>query len=229
MDSFDDKLKHLEQMSQEGMDEFLQSDDSSDVSYELDERIDRRIAHLQPTRKRHLSLLMRVAAGLLLLAAAYILFFRSFSQSASDQLFAEHFVPFEDVITTHVERGAKAEAPDVSDVMKQYNQGQYTQFLDAKIFDDLAVPAQPLLAIYQANALMKLNRSDEAVSILSQLINSTGENPYQDITQWYLALAYVHQGQDLLAQQLLTSITSAEGHYKKKQAQALLEALNAQK
>lgn len=216
-------------MSDQGMDDFLNADDSSDISQVLDERIDRRIAELRPIKNKSFNLPLGIAAGLLMLLAAYALFFGNWRQSTSDRIFAEHFVPFEDVITTDVERGVNVKTTEIGDVMQQYNQGRYAQFLNTPTLDDLSVSAQPLLAIYKANALMKLDRVDEAVSILKTLNNSLDKNPYQDITQWYLALAYVHQGQNHLAQQLLMSITSAKGHYKKKQAQALLAEIDTQK
>lgn len=228
MDKYDKTLEELEGLSQMGMDDFLADGDEQSLSAQLDERISNRTADLQPKGRVRYMRLIRVAAGILLLAAAGFLLMTRWGGSQGERLYADNFTAFEDVISTNLERGNQDASQVFDDLMVLYNQRRYDEFLSAPYFSQFKVVTNPLMGIYRANALMEVGRFEEAISSLQKVRSVDSPERYLDVTQWYLALAYLHQGDHDAASSLFAKIASTKEHFKRDEATSLLKKLKVE-
>lgn len=82
---------------------------------------------------------------------------------------------------------------------------------------------QTIAHFYQANALLALESSSDAIALLRPL--AVQESSYQYQSQWYLALAYLDNDQIAPAKTLLEQLRTQEGSYRQK-ATDILSALD---
>ena len=122
-----------------------------------------------------------LAAAILILAILYLLFNASKANS-SDQIFAQYFKPYPNVVSV-----IKRDDPDTdvkADPFIDYEQGNYDKAIKGfQQLDSLKMEA----AFYQAIALLAQQSYEEAESMLIQ-ISKDKSNRFQKAAEWYLAL-----------------------------------------
>lgn len=156
-----------------------------------------------------------VAASVILIAGlTYVL---TLSNPTSQELFAANFQPYENVVHPIV-RGTK-EQDQKTKAFIAYETGDYE--LAVSLFSELyEKEKQPYYLFYKANALLKLEKANEAIPLLKEHLKT--KDTLSEKSTWYLALAYLKIDDKNNAQLLLEDIIKSK-KYKASEAEKLLE------
>lgn len=173
------------------------------------------IANKQPTKVRNINrgAWIGVAAALLLLMG---MFWWNTQTANSDQLFAQHFQPYPNIIAPIV----KSKTPSTSEyelAFQTYEQGDYQK----------AIPLLEKISSEEGKfylAISQLANGDgkQAIPLLFDLNNDPSNRFYQ-ASQWYLALAYLKTDQPDKANDILDLIKRIPNHNFYKQMRDLSE------
>ncbi len=135
-------------------------------------------------------------------------------------LYAANFEPYKNVVTPII-RGETDENEEVT-AFTLYEAKEYTKAADQ--FGHLfTTTKKPYLLLYQANALLAVDQSKEAITILEQHIELNDQ--LVERSRWYLALAYLKENRKEEATFILNEIVR-RGAFKQSDAKKLLEKLN---
>jgi len=161
-----------------------------------------------------------VAATIALLIVAGIYFLRN-TPPDMDQLYAQNYVPYEDMI---LDRGASSEGAQSFLIagMEAYNHQQYAlaeENLQAYLREE---PTHYGAALYLGIAQMELNQFDEAASNFDLALQ---DPKFAQQAQWYLSLLYLKSQQPEKAKTTLQAIAQNPQHYKSGTAAGLLGEL----
>ena len=180
---------------------------------------DQSIIPKEPTHSRAtlFKIILNVAAMVLLAAISYVSFSSLSNQEAPflvDDLYAEPFIS----------PGLKLSSSSEEDIWQQvivlYSDRQYKQ-AEAELMkiDNLSTEQ----TLYLGLSKMYKDSPDfrGAISIFDE-IKDHPDNLNQDVTIWYLAIAYLKTGQKNLAKPILDSMVTV-GHYKSKEAIRVLK------
>lgn len=156
-----------------------------------------------------------VAASVILIAGlTYVL---TLSNPTSQELFAANFQPYENVVHPIV-RGTE-EQDQKTKAFIAYETGDYK--LAISLFSSLYEnEKKPYYLFYKANALLKLERANEAIPLLKEHLQT--KDTLNDKSTWYLALAYLRIDDKANAQKLLEEIIQSK-KYKVEEAKKLLD------
>ena len=158
------------------------------------------------------------AASIVVLLGLSYLFTMDQTASTND-LFASYFEPYRNVIQP-MERGNEQQN-EKSLAFYAYEKGDYEQAI--QLFTDLYNSTkESYYLFYKANALLKLEKANEAVPILLEHLKT--KDTLTEKTTWYLALAYLKLNDKPNARITLKKVI-AEGKYKTTEAQKLLKAV----
>jgi len=162
--------------------------------------------------------LMAASIALLVGISAWLIFFTNTGIDAG-QLYDTNFVPYENVVHP-IERGAQIEDLKTK-AFTAYEDEDYGNAL--ALFKELQQKqADSYIQFYEAIVLMQLNKHQEAVPLLENYISGDGE--LKDRAIWYLALAYLKQGDTSKSSEQLEKLIKEDG-FKAKAARQLLENL----
>jgi len=143
------------------------------------------------------------------------------SNLSNDQLFANNFEPYNNV-TYPIVRGENSNDLKAKAFIA-YEAKNYKDALNT--FDTLLIKGEDAaISFYKANALLKLNRVDEAIVILSD--NADLPDILEAQQKWYLALAYIKIASNDKATTTLKALIK-DGTHKKKEAEQLLKQLSS--
>lgn len=164
---------------------------------------------------------VRIAAAILILFGAGVTAFLITTTPNYDDLFAEYFVPYEDIVT--VRSGESSSDQKLTEAMAFYNAGAYEQ--SAELLDSISTAwaGNELVDLYVGISQLQLNRFDEAVASLKR--SRDAEGLLQEVAEWYLALVYLKAYKRKDAAKLLSVISENDGDYAVS-AQALLSELS---
>lgn len=152
---------------------------------------------------------MLAAAAVVLLIGFYFIF-KSFQPATNEQLFAEYFTPYQNLLTMKGDNEVLLES-----ALKYY---------DAKMWDSAVIcfekirePNQNIQTIrfYEANALLSLGKTPKAERLLLQVIASN-DDLFKTLANWYLALALIKSGKKDEATEILKTLKSETGIYGEK-------------
>lgn len=153
------------------------------------------------------------AAVLLLLLAGYLLMP---SKNAPEQLAMNYFEPYP---MSNV-RGETDEAQSLMDkALTPYQEGNFEEALPYLQQLQQAKPDNDQLKLNLASGLIAEKQFQEAIDLLQSISFQSA-----DAAEWYLALAYLLNGQEDSAKSLLEEI-AGKPHFRKQQAMELLEDL----
>jgi len=160
-----------------------------------------------------------VAASIALLAA-FTYFFTSNHSISTQELYAQNFEPYRNVVHPIVrgEEGADLK----SKAFSAYQTGDYEKALTL-LTELSATDKEPYNLFYRANALIQLNRAEKAIPLLQEHIGLKDE--LSEKSTWYLAMAYLQLDDKENAKKMLKLVVK-EGAYKVEEAQQLLEELD---
>jgi len=164
--------------------------------------------------KNYLSMAATLA---LLLISGYFLFFY---QSAEEQLFAQHFQPYDNITS---QRSGDPDAELLNEAMAVYDAGSYDQAIDRLVNYLQSNPGDPTAAFYLGEAYLANDQPEKAeaqyIGLMQQRTHVFGET-----AEWHLALSYLKQKRSLKLEEVLRSITEEKDHTYYQEATELLEA-----
>lgn len=170
---------------------------------------------VKPQQRRNYTKWLAVASIILLVGLSY--FFNLNNTPSSNELFNNYFEPYRNVIQP-IERSATQQNEKTMAFMA-YEKGDYAKAV--QLFTNLyATTKEPYYLFYKANALLKLEKADEALPLLQEHLKT--KDTLTEKTNWYMALAYLKLEDEENAKKLLQKVI-AEGTYKTKEAKKLLK------
>jgi len=169
----------------------------------------------KPRQKTSYIKWLAAASIVLLLGLSY--FFNMEQKLSTDTLFAQNFEPYRNVIAPIVRSTEQQDEKAIA--FMAYEKGEYQNaiVLFTKLYTETK---ESYYLFYKANALLKLERANEAVPLLEQHLKT--KDTLTEKTNWYLALAYLKLEDKQQARKLLNKVI-ADGLYKNKEAKKLLK------
>ena len=160
--------------------------------------------------------LLKIAAVILIIVLPSWWYYHQSTQN--DRLFAEHFSPYENVITVRGDLGSEFSAAITSYSSREYEASikRFEEILQQK-------PDHVPALFYAGNAYLASGVSDKAIDRFQEVIKLDGKFVFQ--AKWYLALANLKQGNTEKAQLILEDIKASDSPYQQ-QAELILPHLN---
>lgn len=157
-----------------------------------------------------------VAASLLLLFGLGYFSMNS-STATKQELFTSYFEPYRNVVHPVVRSSEQQDKKAMA--FNAYEQGEYEKAI--ALFSELySVDNEPYYLFYKANALLKLEKAEEAIPLLLEHLKT--KDTLTEKTNWYLALSYLKVEDSKKAKEFLNTVIS-NGAYKNKEAKELLK------
>ncbi|MEE9363492.1 MAG: CDC27 family protein [Cellulophaga sp.] len=218
---FNELLKNDEDFRREVL---LHTDIKKAVTYEDDIKFKGLVSNLENKSKnrdlkRSYGKWLIAASIALLLGLSY--FININNKVTGNELFASYFVPYRNVIAP-LERGSETiQQSEQFLAFMAYEKGEYKNAI--ALFTKLyTTTKEPYYLFYKANALLKLERANEAIPLLLKHLKT--KDTLTDRTNWYLALAYLKIKENQKAKEILNVVIS-KGAYKNKEAKLLLKKI----
>jgi tetratricopeptide (TPR) repeat protein len=166
-------------------------------------------------------LLLAIAASISLIVVVSIFVLLN-NQVSSEQLFAKHFGPYEDLILIRGDAGE--ELPQVLiNGMQAYNQQRYDEasvLLDQYVNTHETKDKLPLL--YLGISQMMAGQSQEAEANFNRAMS---DSRLRQQSEWYLALLLLKTNRQSDALVLFSKISSYPSHYKKMEASLIVRSI----
>jgi len=158
------------------------------------------------------------ATVLVLIGLGSVLFLNGTSES--EKLYATHFEPYKNVVQPVLR--STANETEREKAFRAYDEGAYDEAV--KSFDEvLKVNSDPVLEFYKANALLKEEQYEEAITIFQKGLSEA--DSLTDERQWYLGLAYLKLGKIDRAKGFFKILTITAWGFKAEEAQLILNQL----
>jgi len=159
-----------------------------------------------------------VAASIALLFGLSYFFLLNQKTASTNALFASYFVPYKNVVAPMVRGNTSNQQDEKTQAFLAYEKGEYNKAITlfTKLYENTK---EPYYLFYKANALLKLERAQEAVPLLIEHLKT--KDTLTEKTNWYLALAYLKIQDKQKAKELLKKVI-ANKSYKNKEAQKLM-------
>ncbi|MEZ5195458.1 MAG: hypothetical protein R2764_03390 [Bacteroidales bacterium] len=175
---------------------------------------------------------LRLVAGFaVFIAVAAILYFLFFEAPDYDQLYADNFNPYADVITSRNGENINVDSTLAKVLTHYYNTQNYDS---ASLFFEILYEKgnrSDVIIFYYANTCLSLKKYDKAIALFDELLNLES-NLFEEQSPWYLSLSYLGKAakadkkerERLIGESevLLLEIIQSNSSYKSK-AQKLLE------
>ena len=157
-----------------------------------------------------------VAASIALLLGLSYFFLPDQKTASTNELFASYFEPYRNVIAPIVRSNDLQDEKALA--FMAYEKGEYETAITlfSKLYN---TTKEPYYLFYKANALLKLERAQEAVPLLLEHLKT--KDTLTEKTNWYLALAYLKIQDKQKAKEVLKKVI-ANKTYKNKEAQKLM-------
>ncbi|MGB5357532.1 MAG: hypothetical protein WBN11_12645 [Eudoraea sp.] len=169
------------------------------------------------TQKRFPTKWLVAASIILLMGFGY--YFIVMSQPTTQELFAQNFTPYPNVVHPIV-RGEEGQESKTK-AFAAYQNGEYTSAL--ALFTELySESEEPDYLFYQANALLQLNRGREAIPLLQEHLETA--DTLTEKSDWYLAMAYLQVDDTENAKKMLQTVLD-KGEFNVEEAKKLLQSL----
>ncbi|MCK4561675.1 MAG: hypothetical protein KAT78_02105 [Flavobacteriaceae bacterium] len=169
----------------------------------------------RPKQKNSITKWLIAASIISILGLSYFL---TLEKSMSTQeLFTNYFKPYRNVILPMQRNSSQQNEKEIAFVA--YDHGEYEKaiLLFSKLYTSTK---EPYYLFYKANALLKLERANEAVPLLLEHLKTN--DTLTEKSNWYLALAYLKLNDKVNAKFSLKKVI-IEGKYKIKEAENLLK------
>ena len=166
------------------------------------------------TQKRSYVKWLAAASIVLLLGFSY--FLNMGQKLSTDELFAQNFEPYRNVVAPIVRSDDFQDEKTLA--FMAYEKGEYKTAIT--LFSNLyTTTKEPYYLFYKANALLKLERANEAIPLLLEHLKT--KDTLAEKSNWYLALAYLKIEDTQKAKEALQKVI-ANKSYKTKEAQKLI-------
>lgn len=146
-------------------------------------------------------------------------FFNMNQKVSTDELFAQNFEPYRNVIAPVIRGDNGNQEDEKTQAFLAYEKGEYETAITlfTKLYKSTK---EPYYLFYKANALLKLERAQEAVPLLLEHLKT--KDTLTEKTNWYLALAYLKIKDKPKAKKLLKKVI-ANKSYKNKEAKKIID------
>lgn len=192
------------------------------VTYEEDANFRNLISNLEnksnnATKKRSYTKWLVAASIALLLGLTY--FMNTNNKATDNELFTSYFEPYRNVVHPIVRSNEQQDKKAMAFIA--YEKGDYKTAIT--LFTQLySATKEPHYLFYKANALLKLEKANEAIPLLLEHLKT--KDTLTEKTNWYLALAYLKIEDRTNAKKILEEVI-ANGKYKTKEAIELLKKI----
>ena len=176
---------------------------------QVEQRAAAEAAALPAARRRWLRWAAVAAVGLLLVVSTYLLWLRPLP---SDALFQSYFDPYPNVVAV-VERGPETPREQLALAMRRYEAQQYAPA--AQLLEEMlrTYPENDTLHFYLGNCYLATSQPARAADHFRHVIGAE-KRALTDQARWYLALAFVAQGERSEARRALETLMGYENFYK---------------
>ena len=198
--------------------------DRFEKSLKVDEDVeeDAKTVYFDDSRtKRHVWV---VAASIALIFVLSVSLLNTGQIHSSRKLYAEYYAPFEYFGTNRSIENE--EADNWKNALHFYDNGKYQEALDRFnqiIGNNKELVNHPEHSLYKGNALMELNRHDEAIRIFESMISEDNGMTVQ--ARWYLAMCYLFTNNSKKALPLLEEIAKLKASSYSQDAQTILDRI----
>ncbi|MBX2874172.1 MAG: hypothetical protein KTR30_18785 [Saprospiraceae bacterium] len=176
------------------------------LGYASDEKKTSHFVEHKELKRRKPAVLRRIYTGLAVAAAiALLLWLTPLNQLFQPQNRSDAFF-------THLSRDNANLSSDISIGEQAYDQKKYKKAFPA-LMDDVRSQGDSLNLIYASVAAIGSGQGEQAIQILDPLAVLEGWKLYRAEIHWYLALAYLDQGQLAKTEQLLDDIILEDNGY----------------
>lgn len=160
-----------------------------------------------------------VAASIILLFGLSYVFIVNNNTATTQELFTSYFEPYRNVVHPIVRSNGQQDKKAMA--FMAYEKGEYKTAIT--LFTQLySSTKEPHYLFYKANALLKLEKANEAIPLLLEHLKT--KDTLTEKTNWYLALAYLKIEDRTNAKKTLKEVI-ANGKYKTKEAMELLKKI----
>ena len=165
------------------------------------------------------------AAAVIALVAVSTIIVGPFSSNSNEEIFASHFVPYENNYYSPVRGEEEIKNKEIHNAFFAYDNENYK--LAAETFDKLQdhEDYKSSFTIYHGISYLAIGETDDAISILKSVDEDAG---MYNRAQWYLALAYIKvdtPNETEKAKAILENLSNTTAKFGK-QARELTEELN---
>lgn len=137
------------------------------------------------------------------------------------ELFAQHYEVYRPPILV---RGDDTTQTLFKAASEHYASGEFDK--SAEMFEAYLVEQDDIEArLYAGLSHLSDNPPKSAEAITHLKVAANAETPFQEQSQWYLALAHLHGSNTAVSMELLSRIANSESHYKKVAAKRLLKQI----
>lgn len=166
---------------------------------------------------------MAIAAGVALLIFAGQYLFSEGQSSSPEQLFANHYEPYQMVLNQRSIDDEENSNTLINHAVQAYANGNYGEA--AETFNRLLEPNPDNVAFkfYEAISHLSDNKPTTAIPIFESLVSQSG-HLFEEQSRWYLALAYLKNGEKEKAVSSFNQIQ--EGEFKFGEKKEILEGLD---
>lgn len=168
-----------------------------------------------------------VAASILIIVGLGFVFLKSSFYQSPEKIFAENYEPYRNIVLP-IERGENSNTIEHS-AFVAYENGNYHKAIN--LFNSVPKTNTTYILFYKSMCYMSLNKTNEAITLLKTITDSdneaNSEKNFNEIANWYLALAYLKIGETEMARNQFSSIANDEENvFKKKDSRKILQYLN---
>lgn len=161
-----------------------------------------------------------LAAASIVLLAGLAYFFTIDNSTSTEELFAQNFVPYRNVVHPIV-RGSNDQGQKTK-AFSAYQKGDYKNALNL-LTELYKTEKEPYYLFYRANALIQLNRASEAIPLLQQHLDA--KDSLAEKSRWYLAMAYLQMNEKENSIKMLNEVVN-DDKFNVEEAKRLLQDLD---
>ena len=162
-----------------------------------------------------------VAASFIVFVSLLSLWFMS-NNLTPKELYAQNFKPYTNIIAPTTRNNNTESLKE--NAFKHYESKNYQKALeDFNLLLNLKKSDSTGLRLYKSISLLSINKTSEAISILSKNIDA--DIKWKDKYLWYLSLAYLKDNQPKEASKTLQELSKQKFNFKKKETLTLLKSL----
>lgn len=165
-----------------------------------------------------------VAASVILLISLGFWFVKDTYYPSNEKIYTENFEPYRNIIHPVV-RGQEINTIEYK-AFVAYENREFHKAIN--LFNSSENSEAVYSKFYKAMCYLEINKSSEAINLLLPIATSSNEmNNLNEKSNWYLALAYLKNGERQKAISQFSLIANhPENSFKKEEARKILEALN---
>ena len=167
-----------------------------------------------------------VAASVLIIVGLGFVFLKSSFYPSPEKIFAENYEPYRNIVLP-IERGENSNTIEHSAFIA-YENGNYHKAIN--LFNSVPKKGTTYILFYKSMCYMSLNKTKEAITLLKAITDSdnevSSEKNFNEIANWYLALAYLNIGKTEMAIKQFSIIANdKENVFKKEDSRKILKYL----